>query len=61
MPARGHHVVVGDDDRWCFEIPPAAFAQVADIVVLDFGQIQPDKFEIIFTNSAQQVVYLVCL
>ena len=58
VPARGHHVVVCNNDRWRLQIAPAALAQVAHKVVLYLRQVHTDKLEIVLADGAQQVVDL---
>lgn len=57
MPARGEHIVVGDDYRRRLQIASAAVTQIADVTVFDFAQVDADHCEVVLADGAQQLVH----
>lgn len=58
MPARGHHVVVGDDDGGRFQVAPARLAQALDVIILHLGQVYAEKRQVVLADEAHQLVDL---
>ena len=56
VPARGHHVVVGDDDGRRFQVASAGFSQTLNIVILHLGQIHAQKCQVVLANNTHQLI-----
>ena len=56
MPSCCVHVIVGDNDGWCFQITSATFAQVAYVRVFYFAEVDSYQGEIVLPDSSQEVV-----
>lgn len=60
VTAGGEQVVVGHDDRRCFQVTTTAVTQTAHKVVAHLFQVNAQQREVVLADMSQQFVDLLC-